>query len=170
MALVDELRERHGDRLRLWISDEGDRADLPALLGGLVQGTQVYCCGPKRMIDELTGLAAAWPDDTLHVEHFESTLGELDPTVEHAFDLDLRASGLTVRVAADQTVLAALRAANVDVPSDCEEGLCGTCQVGVVAGEVDHRDVVLTRAEREEGTAIVTCCSRARGDRLTLDL
>lgn len=170
MALVEELRERHGDRLRLWISDEDDRADLPALLGDLEQGTQIYCCGPKRMIEELTDLAATWPDDALHVEHFESTLGELDPTVEHAFAVDLRASALTIRVTADQTVLAALRAANIDVPSDCEEGLCGTCQVGVVAGEVDHRDVVLTRAERDEGTAMMTCCSRARGDRLTLDL
>ena len=64
----------------------------------------------------------------------------------------------------------ALRAANIDVQSDCEEGLCGSCEVRVLAGEVDHRDVVLTRAEREAHTRMMSCCSRARGERLVLEL
>lgn len=170
MALIEELRELHGEHLQLWIGDENGRADLPALLGVPQEGAHVYSCGPKPMIDELTALASSWPDDTLHIEHFESTLGALDPVVEHPFDVELSASGLTVHVAAEQTVLDALRSANVDVPSDCEEGLCGTCQVGVLAGKVDHRDVVLSRAAREEGKAMMTCCSRARDNRLSLDL
>src|ERR1700751_4304935 len=49
---------------------------------------------------------------------------------------------LTVRVAADQTLLQALRAVGVDVASDCEEGLCGSCEVHVIEGEIDHRDKV----------------------------
>lgn len=70
---------------------------------------------------------------------------------------------------AHQTVLEALREADVEVPNDCEEGLCGTCQIGVLDGEIDHRDVVLTKDERA-GNAMLTCCSRARGGRLGLDL
>ncbi|MEV0186522.1 cytochrome P450/oxidoreductase [Streptomyces sp. NPDC050625] len=170
MAFLEELKDFHGDHLRLWISDEGTRADLRTLLSHVQEGTQFYCCGPQRMLDELTGLAAGLPADSVHIEHFVSTLGELDPTAEHAFDVELRSSGLTIRVNADQTVLESLRAANIDIPSDCEEGLCGTCQVGVVEGEIDHRDVVLTRSERAAGTTMMTCCSRACGDRLTLAL
>ncbi|MFD7136263.1 cytochrome P450/oxidoreductase [Streptomyces sp. NPDC059894] len=170
MAMLDELRAIHRDRLHVWAGDEGPRADLPALLAELPENTQVYCCGPERMIAELEALAVGWPDETLHVEHFTSTPVNLDPAVEHAFDLELNNSGITVRVEADQTVLQALRAAKVDVPSDCEEGLCGTCQVGVVDGDVDHRDVVLTKAEREAQNVMLTCCSRACGARLTLDI
>jgi ferredoxin len=73
-------------------------------------------------------------------------------------------------VPADQTVLSALRSANIDVQSDCEEGLCGSCEVRVLSGEVDHRDVVLTRAERATNTRMMACCSRACGKKLVLEL
>ena len=69
------------------------------------------------------------------------------------------------------TLSAALRAANIDVQSDCEEGLCGSCEVRVLSGDVDHRDMVLTRAEREAGQRMMSCCSRAcGGQRLVLEL
>lgn len=130
----------------------------------------MYACGPVRMLDALQEASAAWPDDSLKVEHFEAKLGALDPANEHAFEVELKDSGLVVMVPADQTLLAALRKANVDVQSDCEEGLCGSCEVRVLAGEVDHRDVVLKRGERQSNTRMMTCCSRAAGKRLVLEL
>lgn len=170
LAFLDRLERDHGPRVTTYLKDEGHRLDLRGLLAGLDEGAQVYACGPQRLIDELESLAQSLPDDVVHVEHFTSTLGELDPTQEHAFDVELKDSGLTLRVAADQTVLQALRGANIDIQSDCEEGLCGSCEAVVLDGEVDHRDVVLTRAERESHTRMMTCCSRACGDRLVLEL
>lgn len=111
-----------------------------------------------------------WPDDSLKVEHFESNLDALDPVNEHAFEVELKDSGLVVVVPADQTLLEALRKANVDVQSVCEEGLFGACEVRVLAGEVDHRDVVLTKGERQSNTRMMTCCSRAKGTKLVLEL
>lgn len=170
LAYLDELAEAHGERLHLHLTDEGTRAVLADVLGEPRADTGVYACGPPRMLEELEALTADWPDDALRVEHFESTLGALDPSKEHAFTLELAETGITVPVRADQTVLAALRGANIDVQSDCEEGICGSCEVPVVGGEVDHRDLVLTRAEREEGRRMMACCSRACGDRLVLGL
>jgi ferredoxin len=121
----------------------------------------VYACGPLRMLDALEGACAAWPEGALRVEHFESTLATLDPSKEQAFEVELKDSGLVLTVPPDQTLLSALRAANVDVQSDCEEGLCGSCEVRVLSGKVDHRDVVLTRMEREANTKMMACCSRA---------
>ena len=170
MALLGELSELHGDRLHVHASDEGRRNDLQALLARPRPDTQVYACGPVRMLQALEDCCAAWPEDSLRIEHFVSTAGALDPAKEHAFQVELKDSGIVVNVAADQTVLAALRAANIDVQSDCEEGLCGSCEVRVLAGKVDHRDVVLTRAEREAHVKMMTCCSRARSPRLVLEL
>jgi len=170
MALLDELAVLHGDRLAVYAQDEGRRNNLAALLATPVADTQVYACGPVRMLDALASHCAHWPEDALHVEHFESTLGTLDPSREHAFDVELKDSGIVVHVPANQTVLTALRAANIDVQSDCEEGLCGSCEVRVLSGKVDHRDVVLTRSEREADTRMMTCCSRACGARLVLEL
>jgi len=170
MAFVDELAELHGDRLHLHVADEGRRNDLQALLAQPVPGAQVYACGPLRMLQALEDCCAAWPEGALRVEHFESTLATLDPSKEHAFEVELKDSGLVLTVPPDQTLLTALRAANVDVQSDCEEGLCGSCEVRVLAGKVDHRDVVLTRVERDANTKMMACCSRACEGRLVLEL
>ena len=170
MAFVDELAELHGDRLHLHVADEGRRNDLQALLAQPVPGAQVYACGPLRMLQALEDCCAAWPEGALRVEHFESTLATLDPSKERAFEVELKDSGLVLTVPPDQTLLTALRAANVDVQSDCEEGLCGSCEVRVLAGKVDHRDVVLTRVERDANTKMMACCSRACEGRLVLEL
>lgn len=150
----------------MYVSEEGARNDFAALT--VAEGTQVYACGPARMLDALTAASAAWPDDALKIEHFESTLGSLDPDKEHPFEVELKDSGLTLTVGADQTLLAALRRANVDIQSDCEEGLCGSCEVRVLDGEIDHRDLVLTRGERQSNQRMMACCSRAKGIKLVL--
>ncbi|WP_321926830.1 cytochrome P450/oxidoreductase [Paraburkholderia guartelaensis] len=168
MALVDELAQLHGERLHMHVSDEGTRNDFAAL--HVDEHTRVYACGPARMLEALEACSEAWPEDALRVEHFAATGGKVDPSQEQAFEVELKDSGLVLNVGADQTVLDALRRANIDVQSDCEEGLCGSCEVRVLAGEIDHRDVVLTRAERDTQTRMMTCCSRAKSGRLVLEL
>ncbi|MEU3270018.1 cytochrome P450/oxidoreductase [Saccharomonospora sp. NPDC006951] len=169
-AFLDRLRGDHGERLRVYLGSEGDRLDVEALLAEPAAGTQIYGCGPERLLSALAEATRHWPEDALRVEHFSGTRAALDPAVEHGFSVELADSGLTVGVAADQTVLSALRAAGIDIQSDCEEGLCGSCEATVISGEVDHRDLVLTKAERTANTLMMTCCSRAKGGTLTLGL
>jgi cytochrome P450/ferredoxin-NADP reductase len=170
MAYVKELTAMHGDRLHVYAGDEGRRVDLAALLAQPEAGARVYACGPVRMLQAVEQACAAWPEDALRVEHFESLQGSRDPSKEHAFEVELKDSGITLTVQPGQTLLDALRGANIDVQSDCCEGLCGSCEVRVLAGEIDHRDVVLTRTEREAGDRMMACCSRAREGKLTLEL
>jgi ferredoxin-NADP reductase len=168
MALLDEMRALHGARLREYVSEEGTRNDFAAL--AVEEGTLVYACGPARMLDALGEASASWPEEALKIEHFESKLGTLDPQHERAFEVELKDSGLVLTVPADQTLLTTLRRANVDVQSDCEEGLCGSCEVRVLQGEIDHRDVVLTKGERQSNDRMMACCSRAKGRKLVLAL
>ncbi|WP_461468322.1 cytochrome P450 [Pararhodobacter sp.] len=170
MALLDRLSADHGDVLHLYPKDEGARADLASLVAALAPGAQIYACGPERMIAALEDLTAELPDGTLHVEHFSTDLGTLDPSKEHAFEVELRDSGLTLSVPADRTLLDTLAAAGIDVACDCREGLCGSCEVAVLEGAVDHRDRVLTKAERAGNTRMMSCCSRAEGGKLVLAL
>ena len=122
------------------------------------------------MLDALQSCTAHWPESALCVEHFQTEPPTLDPAREHAFEVELRDSGITLRVRADQTILSALKGANIDVQSDCCEGLCGSCETRVLSGAVDHRDVVLTRGERDAQDRMMVCCSRAAGDKLVLEL
>lgn len=162
MALLKSLQELHGDRLHAYVGEEGRRADYSDLLAAAQTGAQIYACGPQRMLQGLEQASRHWPEDSLRVEHFSSTLRGLDPAKEHGFEVELRESGITLQVRKDETLLDALRSANIDVECDCREGLCGSCEVPVLAGDIDHRDMVLTRSERAACTKMMSCCSRAR--------
>ncbi|MGH3495792.1 MAG: 2Fe-2S iron-sulfur cluster-binding protein, partial [Sciscionella sp.] len=95
----------------------------------------------------------------------------LDPGKEEAFEVLLQDSRLTVHVPSDRTLLQSLRASGIDVPSDCEEGLCGSCEVAIIEGEIDHRDRVLSASERAANHRMMTCCSRGYcGKKLILAL
>ena len=170
MALLQRLERDHAAALHLHLKSDGQRLDLPRVLRDVDAQTRVYACGPDRLIDELEQLSEAWPDGVLHFEHFHAEAQALDPSKEHAFVAVLKDSNVEVEVPADRTLLQALQAVGVDVPCDCGEGLCGTCEVAVIEGEVDHRDKVLTKAERATNQRILACCSRAAGQRIVLAL
>ena len=169
MAFLDRLQRDHGDRLQLYPGLEGRRLDAAAVIGDTTADTQIYACGPERLLGALEAIMRDQPA-RLHVEHFSAASTRLDPENEISFDVELRDSGLSVHVGPDQTLLQALHAIGVDVPCDCQEGLCGSCEVGVLAGGIDHRDKVLSTAERAGNTRMMACCSRARDSKLVLAL
>lgn len=172
LPFCDELQETHGSRLHIHISDEGNRNDFNALLAAHDASVQIYACGPSRMLTALEDAVSqrGLPETVLHIEHFANTTAKIDPANEHAFEVELKNSGLTLTVPNDRTLLEVLHASNIDVQSDCEEGLCGACEVGVLEGDIDHRDSVLNTAERRANTRLMACCSRAVTKKLVLDL
>jgi ferredoxin len=170
MALLDRLERNHAPHLNLHIKTEGQRMQLSEILHRVTQDVRVYACGPDRLIEELENLAESWPQGVLHFEHFNADVTALDPSKEHAFVAHLKDSGVDVKVPADRTLLQALQAAGFDVPCDCNEGLCGTCEVSVIDGEVDHRDKVLSKSERATHKRMLACSSRAVGQKIVLGL
>ena len=92
------------------------------------------------------------------------------PTGPHPFQVTLARQQRTVEVAADVSLLDALEAAGVIVPSVCREGHCGTCECAVLEGEVEHHDLILGPDERASNRLLMVCVSRAKGERLVLDL
>ncbi|MFD0006623.1 PDR/VanB family oxidoreductase [Streptomyces sp. NPDC127178] len=132
--------------------------DLGVVLAEVPDRAAVYCCGPEGL---MAAVEERFPG--VHLERFA-----LRSSAGGAFEVELRRSGRTLTVPADSTVLAAVRAQLPDTAYSCEQGFCGTCQQRVLEGEVDHRDELLTDAERSDSMLI--CVSRARGDRLVLDL
>ena len=170
MALLDRMQKDHGENLHLYIKAEGHRMALAATLSGVRADTRVYACGPNRLIEELESLSEYWPEGTLHFEHFSADGSALDPSKEHSFVAYLKDSNVEVAVPADRTLLQALQSAGFDVPCDCNEGLCGTCEVSVLDGDIDHRDKVLTKTERTANKRMLACCSRASKEKIILAL
>lgn len=168
MAFLDDLAP-HGDRVRVTAQDRDGLIDLDALLRAPRPDVAVYCCGPDALLVEVERRCAGWPPGTLHVERFQPKEGALDGP-SGAFEVDLAASGITVTVRADQSIVDAVEEAGIDAVSSCREGTCGTCETTVLDGVPDHRDSFLTEDEQDAGTTMMICCSRSAGPRLVLDL
>ena len=149
--------------------DEVGLLDLDALLGTPRPDTLVYCCGPEPLLAAVEEHCAGWPAGTLHVERF-APKDAGDVVRAEGFEVELSLTGTTITVTPEQSVLAALEAAGVDVLSSCQEGTCGTCETAVLAGEVDHRDSLLTPDEQAAHDTMFVCVSRAAGPRLVLEL
>ncbi|MGW1948891.1 PDR/VanB family oxidoreductase [Streptomyces sp. NPDC001940] len=165
MPFLEEAEKLGGERgrVRVVAEDEDGRPDLAGLLADSAPDTAVYCCGPEGLME---AVAAALPGHCrLHLERFAP---HTSADGNGPFEVELRRSGRTVPVPAGTSVLAAVRAEVPNVSYSCEQGFCGTCQQRVLEGEIDHRDELLTDSERDDSMLI--CVSRARGERLVLDL
>jgi ferredoxin-NADP reductase len=169
MAFTSELAQ-YGDRVTLWPQDTHGLLDLDGLLGTARAGTLVYCCGPEALLTAVEQRMAGWPAGSLHVERFSAPAVQRDPADEHALEVVLAESGRTVTVPEDRSILDVLLDEGVDVLSDCREGICGSCEVKVIEGEVDHRDHVLSEPEKAANSCMMVCVSRACGQRLVLGL
>ncbi len=151
--------------LHLGGRDSVNGLDVRACLAEPREGEHVYCCGPVALMDAVAHAARNWPPGTVHFERFQAAAV---PSSAKALDVELARSGRIVRVEAGQTIAAALLDAGVEIDVSCEAGVCGACKTRLVAGEPEHRDVVLKPAER--ATHIIPCVSGCRSDRLVLDL
>jgi dimethylamine monooxygenase subunit B len=166
-AYMDHLQARYGDRVHLYLDDQGQTIDLKALLSGQPLGTHLYVCGPKPMLTWVIGTAEhmGWPAGAVHSEEF------LAPPVGKAFSVELAQSKKTVMVGPAQSLLEAIEAAGVEAPYLCRGGACGQCETDVVRcdGQLLHNDHWLTPEQKASGTKIMPCVSRFEGKTLVLD-
>ncbi|MGW2230687.1 PDR/VanB family oxidoreductase [Streptomyces formicae] len=160
MPFADELRARHGDRIRLVATSRDHRPDLAALAADLAPGALVYCCGPAPM---LSAAQSAFPAERLHTERFRPAARTFAPNT--AFAAVCARSGGTVQVGADQSLLDALARAGRPVMSGCREGVCGSCELTVLSGTPEHRDDIGAPTGR-----MYACVSRALTPELRLDI
>jgi ferredoxin-NADP reductase len=172
MAFVDELGERYPDRVTVWPQDERGFLDLESLLKDPVDDTLVYCCGPEGLLTAVEQQCAHWPAGALHIERFAAKA----PTAEEAaealgrFEVVCHRTGVTLEITSDMSILETLEEAEVPIMGSCYEGVCGTCEARVLEGTPDHRDSVLSQAEKDAGEVMLVCVSRSRTERLVLDL
>jgi len=172
-AFAQRLREGPCAERVHFHHDDGDAAqklDIAATLAAPQPGTHVYVCGPSGFLDSVrsTARGQGWPDAQVHFEYFAGQA--VHDARDRGFDLVLHKSGRTIRVQADQTCVEALAAAGINVPTSCEQGVCGTCLTPVRAGEVEHKDLFLSPEEQAAHDQFLPCCSRAKSARLVIDL
>lgn len=165
LAYGPDLLECLGDAFQPAVAEP---IDFEREIAALLQGAQMYVCGPVPMLD---AARRAWeqagrPAADLRYETFGSS-GRFAP---QPFRVRIPRHALDITVPANCSLLDALEQAGVQALSDCKRGECGLCAMDVLAveGEVDHRDVYLSEHEKQESRRICACVSRVVGS-ITLD-
>ncbi|MFI6520257.1 PDR/VanB family oxidoreductase [Spirillospora sp. NPDC050679] len=157
LPFLDELP---AERVTVRTDDEHGVPDCADLLAGSA-GAAVYCCGPAPMIDGVRAAFTPAGGATLHFERFAPA-----PIADgRPFEIELARTGRVLTVPADRSALEAVRDVLPDVAYSCRQGFCGTCRVGLLAGNADRR-----HPNDAAPDSLLPCVSRATGGRLTLDL
>ena len=166
MAFGLALADVHGDAFTRHYDDVAIM-DLKAVIeNGL--GSHLHICGPKGMIEAAREMAlnAGYNADHIHFELFNNGAGG----EETAFEVEVADTGDVYTVPPGKSIIDVLEEAGHDLVYDCLRGDCGICQTDVVSGEPDHRDVVLSDAEKADGNVMQICVGRAKSARLVLDI
>jgi ferredoxin-NADP reductase len=146
---------------------------------GFPAGADVYLCGPSRFMADMKetlaslGVASA----RIHTEIFNGSEpinpGVVGSTARSPHTppgvaatgprVSFARSGLAARwkASAYESLLELAEACDVPVRWSCRTGVCHTCEVGLVSGQVDYGPEPL---ERPADGNILICCSRPRGD------
>jgi vanillate O-demethylase ferredoxin subunit len=153
--------------------DGGDPSaglDIAGLLREPGSGQHVYYCGPGGFMKACAAATGHWPAGTVHCEHFkvERPAAEPDSVPVAGFTVKIASTAQEVTVADHQSIVEALEEAGVVIETSCRAGLCGTCKVRYLSGDVEHNDCIL--GEDEKGEFLTACVSRARSGVLVLDL
>ncbi|WP_419736539.1 PDR/VanB family oxidoreductase [Pseudomonas sp. COR18] len=168
-AFLEQL-QAFGDRVTMHADDQaGGLFDVAAAIGQQPSHVHFYTCGPTPLMLAVEAAASGFPEEQVHFEWFTPKAPANDAT-DKPFTVQLARSGKSLEVPADKSILQVLEANGLRVESSCREGTCASCEICVLEGTPDHRDSVLTAAERRKNDVMMICVSRAFSESLVLDL
>lgn len=169
MVFAQKLEEDYPDRVNVFSKHHGQVYSVVQRFKDLDSDCDVYVCGPERLLSEIEQIFTHRDVSKLHFERFHPRdLPEKEPDKE--FTVYCKKSNVELIVPPEESILMSADFAGIEISGDCMEGTCGTCKTPVLEGEVDHRDSVLSAKERSDGDTMMICISRAKGNRLVIDL
>ncbi|RQR70964.1 MULTISPECIES: PDR/VanB family oxidoreductase [unclassified Burkholderia] len=171
-AYLEEILSLNGD-VHLHVDDEAaEHVNVGAVLSRLRPAEHVYCCGPEGLMAavEAQGKSLELEPSRVHFERFGAAMGPQALMEGSSFTVVLARTGKRCLVESGESILECLERNGVAPPFACREGLCRSCEVPLISGEVEHRDYVLSTEEQRAGKSLMICVSRARTPEIAIDL
>lgn len=137
------------------------RLDIRALLSQPLTDTTLYHCGPPSLMEAVERATQHWPESSVRSERFVGSTATAGELLGEPFDAWLEASRRVIRVDAQESLLQAMLREGVPIDYSCEGGVCGSCVLDVISGDIDHRDQCLSRGARVR--SMTACVSRGIG-------
>jgi vanillate O-demethylase ferredoxin subunit len=134
--------------------------------------TIFYTCGPSAFMAAVEQVlaAAGVPASQLRSERFGSDTPVANVSLPaDTFRIVFARSGIEADVTPGQAIIDVARTCGVDIPTSCEQGVCGACLSDVIEGQPAHHDAYLSAAEQAGGKIMLPCVSRCAGARLVIN-
>lgn len=129
----------------------------------------VFCCGPHGLMDEMKLIFAAegGNPDSYHTEAFQPRgplpAGDAQaPAIADEPEFRVQMGERSIGVRGHETVLQAALRQGVIIPCGCGQGMCGTCRVKMISGQVDLRHQGGLSPEEENAGFILACSSHPK--------
>ena len=165
MAFATELEAQYPGKVVIHADDEqGGPPNLGAYMNNF--SGQVYVCGPERLLSALIELV---PSDRIHYERFNAVARETTAQAK-PYEVTLSQSKTSFTVQPEESLLKAINANGGALISSCGEGVCGTCEVRVLAGQPMHLDSVMSDTDKDEIRVMYPCVSKSVTEKLVLDI
>jgi ferredoxin-NADP reductase len=174
---VTHFCENHSED-ELWSGPMG-RVDAESLAQVVpdIRTREVFACGPPAYLDAVRQIMSVLdvPTERYHEETFAfAPVGVATPPEASAlsgsgFNVEFARSGRTAQWEPGTTLLATAAKAGVLVPTSCGQGLCGTCKVTKLAGDVDVSHQGGIRPKEIAAGKLLACCSVPTSD-VVLDI
>lgn len=131
----------------------------------------VYCCGPepfmKNVRDMLNALgfdmSRYFQESFTQPVHTDTDGPEIDdfvPDAARSAEVVFETSGVTAPCDETDTILHIAKSAGINIPSGCTFGVCGTCKIRKLSGNVHMVHSGGISDEDIEAGYILACCSR----------
>lgn len=172
---IEVMARQAGVRVTWHFDDErGAPPSLGGMLSDFPPGTHLYCCGPGPMLDAFEAACTALGHANYHIERFAAAPAAPGAATaagsQAGYQVHLQRCGKTLDVPAGVSLLDTLLEAGVQRDFSCREGVCGACETRVLAGEIDHRDSILSKSERAANKTMMVCVSGCKKGPLVLDM
>lgn len=149
---------------------------------------EIFTCGPAPYMKAVREMLAQAGFDTAHYHEESFSFDAVPEAVEQAasagsatqaqpgaqpaadgesavrFAVSFAKSRRDITCGADQHVLDAARAAGVRLPASCTQGMCGTCKVKLVSGQVEMKHNGGIRQREIDQGMVLLCCSKPLSD------
>lgn len=144
------------------------RLDLSSIVADAPEGSHFYCCGPKGMLEAYAEVTACLPGGKVSAEYFAAPASV--STASGSFTVVLARKGVTLTVKEGATILETLLQNGIKHNYSCTQGICGSCETGVLEGIPDHQDWILSSEKKASNRTMLICCSGSKTERLVLDI
>lgn len=168
---INSLQNQGIAKVHLDQGDPNNGLNLATFLADKREDAHIYYCGPQGFMQACKEAASHWPQGSVKCEHFKAPELPSDSARKleaGSFIAKIASTGQEIEVKTNQSLSDALTEAGISIPTSCVSGLCGTCRIGYLSGDVDHQDYILSSEDQEK--FLTACVSRARDGVLVLDL